>query len=219
MEDSVGGVTAVRTRSLGAAATLLALGGIAVAILLDPTFSWTGDALSDLGVRPRSAVAFNWGLILGGAVGVGYAVALGATPRPAERAGSGGDRSPTRVTSPLCAAALGLAMVAMAGVGAVDLTRPLHGPAAVGFYALVTAVFAIDGVARRDTRSGRAVLAFASAHVLVWATFIAGWWPVTGLALPELPGALMLAAWVWLVGPLPVLNPPPVLGALATDEH
>jgi hypothetical membrane protein len=213
MKDSVSGATAVRTRSLGAAATLLALGGIVVAILLDPTFSWSGDALSDLGVRPRSAVAFNWGLILGGAVGVGYAVGLGATQLPSEGADSGGDRSPTRATSPLCAAVLGLALVAMAGVGAFDLTRPLHGPAAVGFYALVTAVFAIDGSARRDTRRGRAVLAFVPAHLAIWVTYIAGWWPVTGLALPELPGALMLAAWVWLFGPLPVL------GAPATDEH
>lgn len=188
-----------RTRALGATATLLALGGIAVAVLLDPTFSWTSDALSDLGVREPSAPVFNWGLILGGAVGAGYAAELGrALDSPA---------------AALRAAVLALAMVAMAGVGAFDLTEPLHGPSAIGFYALVTVAFAVDGAVRRGTTTGKAVLAFVPVHLAVWATFVAGWWPVTGLALPELPGALMLAAWVWLLGPAPVLG-----AATRTDD-
>ncbi len=186
--------SAVDPRVFGAAATLLALGGIAVAVALDPGFSWTGDALSDLGVRDRSAPVFNRGLILGGLVGIGYAVGLWrAADRP-------------RMMSRLRAVVFALAMVAMAGVGLFDLTRPLHGPAAIGFYALITVVFGVDGVARRETTGGRIALAFVPIHVAVWATFVAGWWPVTGLALPELPGALMLAAWVWLVGPLPVVD-------------
>jgi len=182
------------TRSFGAAATLLALGGIAVAIALDPTFSWTADALSDLGVRDRSAPAFNWGLILGGIAGVGYALGLW-------RSAAGSPIAAVR------AAVLAFAMVAMAGVGVFDLTDPLHGPAAIGFYTLITVAFAVDGLARRSTTTGRVVLAFAAVHVAVWATFVAGGWPVSGLALPELPGALMLAAWVWVLGPLPVLGP------------
>jgi hypothetical membrane protein len=200
------------TRALGAAATLLALGGIAAAILLDPTFSWTSDALSDLGVRDRSAFAFNWGLILGGLAGVGYALGLW---RSSSEAG---------VLDGFRAGALAFAMAAMAGVGGFDLTEPLHGPAAIGFYALITVAFAVDGLARRGTATGRVVLAFAPVHVAVWATFVAGWWPVSGLALPELPGALMLAAWVWLLGPLPVLGPlfdsiEPPFGGAGTDEH
>jgi len=182
------------TRAFGAAATLLALGGIAAAILLDPTFSWTTDALSDLGVRDRSASAFNWGLVLGGVAGVGYALGI-------RRSAAEG-----RVIGAVRAAVLALAMVAMAGIGMFDLTEPLHGPAAIGFYALITVAFAVDGLARRGSTTGRVVLAFAPVHVAVWVTFVAGWWPVSGLALPELPGALMLAAWVWALGPLPVLG-------------
>ncbi|ELZ46600.1 hypothetical protein C463_04019 [Halorubrum californiense DSM 19288] len=176
------------TAALGAVATLLALGGIALAILLDPAFSWATDALSDLGVRDGSAAAFNWGLIGGGAAGVGYAAGIGRAGRP------------------LQAVLLALAMVAMAGVGVFDLTEPLHGPAAIGFYLLITVLFAVDGWIRRATATGRVALAFAPVHVTVWATFVAGWWPVTGLALPELPGTLMLAAWVWVVGPAPVVG-------------
>jgi len=208
--DAVDGPAAAR--AFGAAATLLALGGIAVAILLDPTFSWTADALSDLGVRGRSAAVFNRGLILGGAAGVGYAVGLW--------------RSVTRhgAIAAVRAGALALAMVAMAGVGVFDLTEPLHAPAAAGFYVLVTVAFAVDGLARRGTATGRVVLAFVPVHVAVWATFVAGWWPVSGLALPELPGALMLAGWVWALGPLPVLGAvfdsvETRSGDAGTDEH
>jgi len=206
--DTVGvGSTAV-TRALGAAATLLALGGIAAAILLDPTFSWTTDALSDLGVRDRSALVFNWGLILGGVAGVGYA--LGLWLSSSERGAVAAVR----------AAVLALAMVAMAGVGAFDLTEPLHGPAAIGFYTLITVVFVVDGLARRGTATGRVALAFVPLHVAVWATFVAGRWPVSGLALPELPGALMLAGWAWALGPLPVLgSAAPRSGGFQTDEH
>ena len=187
--------------ALGAVATLSALGGIALAVLLDPTFSWTADALSDLGVRDGSAVAFNWGLIGGGAAGVGYAACLGRAGRP------------------LRALLLALAMIAMAGVGLFDLTEPLHGPAAIGFYGLITLVFAVDGWVRRGAATGRVALAFAPVHVAVWATFVAGWWPVTGLALPELPGALMLAAWVWVVGPAPVVEAIRAAAGDPTDGH
>ena len=199
-----------RARLLGAIATALALGGIALATLLDPTFSWTGDALSDLGVRERSAPVFNGGLILGGLVGLGYAAGLWRVNRKPSAKGrdppvgrpSAFGRSPA--FGRFRALVFGLAMVAMAGVGLFDLTHPLHAPAAIGFYTSVTATFAVDGVARRGRPTGRITLAFVPIHVAVWATFLAGLWPVTGLALPELPGALMLAAWVWVVGPLPV---------------
>ena len=112
----------------GAAATLLALGGIALAVSLDPTFSWTTDALSDLGVRERSAAAFNGGLIGGGAVGVCYAVSR-AVAETSDR----GDGAPNRVGGAVRTLLLALSMVAMAGIGAFDITEPLHGPAAVGF--------------------------------------------------------------------------------------
>ncbi|MFO8115141.1 MAG: DUF998 domain-containing protein [Halorubrum sp.] len=181
-----------RTRTLGATATLLALGGIAAAIILDPTFSWSSDALSDLGIRGASAPVFNWGLILGGAVGAGYAVELG---RARDSRGAA-----------LRAVVLAFAMVALAGVGVFDLTEPLHGPSAIAFYALLTVAFAVDGTVRRGTTTGKLALAFVPVHVAVWATFLAGRWPVTGPALPELPGALALAAWVWFLGPAPVFG-------------
>ncbi|WP_281194176.1 DUF998 domain-containing protein [Halorubrum sp. F4] len=205
-DEPIGDGSPTAARVLGAVATLAALGGILLAIRLDPTFSWTTDALSDLGVRGRSAPAFNGGLVLGGLAGLGYAAGLW---------GRGHADMPVR----LRAIVFALAMVSMAGIGVFDLTRPLHGPAAVGFYLLVTVVFGIDGTVRRNVTTGRIALAFVPVHVAVWASFLAGFLPVTGLALPELPGALMLAAWVWLVGPLPVIRAGSVDSESATDEH
>lgn len=204
IESSFPSPTAARV--LGAVATLAALGGILLAIRLDPTFSWTTDALSDLGVRDRSAPAFNGGLVLGAVAGLGYAAGLW------ER-GHGDTLGQVR------ALAFAFAMVSMAGIGVFDLTRPLHGPAAVGFYLLITVVFGIDGTVRRSVATGRIALGFVPVHVAVWISFLAGYWPVSGLALPELPGALMLAAWVWLVGPLPVVGTLTVDSEPVTDEH
>ena len=60
-------------RHAGTIAPILALGGILLATMVDPTFSWTHDALSDLGIREESALVFNGALVLGGGVGAVYA--------------------------------------------------------------------------------------------------------------------------------------------------
>ena len=185
-----------RARLAGAAATLVAFGGILLATLLDPTFSWADDALSDLGVRPRSTPVFNGGLVVAGLVGLGYAPGLWQN-----RDGNGGRLLPRAV-----AVVFAFSMVGLAGVGLFDLTHPLHFPAAGGFYLFVTAAFALDGIARRRTRTGRLTLLLAPLHVLGWWTWSAGYWDVSGLALPELFGALLFAAWVWVLGPLPVVE-------------
>jgi hypothetical membrane protein len=53
------------------------LGGVAVGISLSPWFSWTSDALSDLGhPRHASALAFNAGLIASGLLYMVFALSL-----------------------------------------------------------------------------------------------------------------------------------------------
>lgn len=177
-------------RAAGAASPAVALGGILLATALDPTFSWTTDALSDLGVRAPSALAFNGALIAGGLLGLPYAHLL------FERA----DRA--------VAVAFGVGSLCLAGVGLFPSGTALHAPVAVGFYLLATVALAGDGVARRDESTGRLTLALAAGHVLSWTTWGAGLWPATGLALPEFVGALIVAAWVWLLGPVPAATPP-----------
>jgi len=187
-------------RRCGTLAPVVALGGILLATLLDPTFSWTADALSDLGVREASAPVFNGALVAGGALGLGYAPALWAAA--GDDAGTdddAGSRLAGRAVVPLFAAAT----VAMAGVGLFPIGSPLHAPAALAFYLLFTLAMAVDGLARRRSAAGRAALLLAGVHVAVWALWIAGLRPGPGLALPEFAGALLLAAWMWRVGPAP----------------
>lgn len=180
-------------RHAGTLAPIVAFGGILLAIGLDPTFSWTEDALSHLGVREASHIVFNAALILGGGLAVVYAAGLWRTS--AGRTGR------------IVAVGFGLAAIHLVGVGLFPAGHPLHAPAAIGFYALVTVVYLVDGSARRRTWTGRGTASLAVVHVLIWASWFAGLWPGSGLALPEFCGAVLVAGWIWVLGPRPTLRP------------
>lgn len=178
-------------RRSGAAAVAVTLAAIFVATLVSPAFAWTENALSNLGVTGTAAgtavtvVLFNGGLILGGALGVGFAVALARlAPSLAGRA---------------TAAALGLTVVFMALVGVFPQDTAPHFPVAVAFYLLVSATLWLDSLAALRQGWRRRGLAAAS---LGTANFV-GWlaWGLTGpptrpgLAIPELWGAICFSAW------------------------
>lgn len=178
-------------RFAGVLAILVTIGGILLATVLDPGFSWFDDALSNLGVRPVSAPIFNGALVLGGGLGLVYTLGLW--------------RVATNRLERLVAGTVGCAMLSMVGVGVFVIGHPLHAPAAVGFYLLVTLAFFLDGQDRNHTTSGRASLGLAIGHVVVWLTYAYGLWPGSGLALPEFVGALLLTGWILWLGPWPVL--------------
>lgn len=178
-------------RYAGGLAVIVAIGGILLATLLDPGFSWFEDALSDLGVRPASARTFNGALVIGGSLGLVYVVGVW--------------RVATNLPERLVAGTIAFAMISMAGVGVFVVGHPLHAPAAVGFYLLATLAFVVDGIDRRHTTTGRATLLVALGHLAVWATYANGLWPGAGLALPEFVGALLISAWILWLGPWPVL--------------
>lgn len=175
------------TRVAGLLAPAATLGCVLAATVVAPEFSWTGDALSDLGVGARTAPLFNGGLLVGGLLALPYAVALGRAAR-----GTIGRAAAT---------GFALAAVAMGLVGAFPTGHPLHLPAAVAFYLLLTATLAVDGASRRDAPTGAASLALAAVHVVVWAAWAAGVRPGPGLAIPEAVGAASLALWVWIASP------------------
>lgn len=178
----------------GVGAMIAALGGIALAVALAPWFSVTANALSDLGVADRAAVAtaFNGGLLLGGAVALAYAWALWAAA----------ETHSTR----LVAVEFGVAAGLMAGVGAFPSGSSLHFPVAIGFYLALTLVLATDGAVRRATTAGQLALAAAGVHVGQWWLWTAGVRFGPGLAIPELVGALLLAAWVLAGSPVAPLT-------------
>lgn len=172
----------------GVAGAAVAFGAIAVAVALAPWFSISANALSDLGQRSaRSAPVFTWGLVLAGALGAVFVVRLAA-------AETGRVRRIAQVV-------LFAAMSALAGIGLVpvDHSSGLHTPVSVTFFLALTYGLALDGTAsvlagRRRTGLGFVWLAFANATGWLVYALVAGQASV-GVALPELVGAVALAAW------------------------
>ena len=176
----------------GVAAPLLTLGAILVATLLSPSFTWAGSALSDLGVTPGVAPVFNGGLVAGAVVGLPFAWhRWSAAVDPFQRAGAAG---------------VGVALLAMGGVGLFPAGTALHLPVAAGFFAAFTYALFLHGtgsVRAGAAARGLATIWLAVAHVTAWLLWGVGAAAtgVTGIALPEFAGALAFGGWiVWTAG-------------------
>ncbi|WP_135365640.1 DUF998 domain-containing protein [Halosimplex halophilum] len=171
--------------AVGLAAVLVAFGGVVYAMAAAPWFSPLYYALSDLGARGvPTAPIFNGALLVGGALGAGFVVAvLADTDHPIRKAGG--------------IFAL-LAMLFMAFVGVFPLPHPLHGLVAVPFFLFLTlAVFLWGGgdyAAGRELR-GLVLVLLGVLHVVSWTWwFLFPWFP-PGIAIPELFGAAAFAVW------------------------
>ncbi|WP_224336949.1 DUF998 domain-containing protein [Haloprofundus halobius] len=175
-------------RRLGRVAPAVTLGAILTATVVAPWFSWSRDALSELGVDPVTALLFNGGLVVGALLALPYAVPLW--------------RAAVSRASRVVAVLFALTAVAMGLVGVFPMDTSPHFAVAVAFYLLLTATLAADGVVRRRATTGRRSLTLVVVHLLSWAAWAAGWFPGPGLALPELVGAVILAAWVLALSPV-----------------
>jgi hypothetical membrane protein len=170
----------------------LATGAIVAAAVASPSFSWTENALSDLGqpgapaATPLTTLLFDGGLVLGGFLGFGFMYALWmGSEHPIERA---------------AVVPLFLSLAGLIGVGVFPLSKPLHTPAAIGFYlfSMVTmGVYGLGNVTAGASRRGVATIALVAVHIAVWWWWVAaGSAAIPGLALPELAGALTFDLWV-----------------------
>lgn len=191
------GDTDIRRTSLLAGLSSAVLTNVAIlaAVAASPSFSWSENALSNLGqpgtasATPVTTALFDGGLVMGGLLGVAFTVALWSMASNLVQ----------RVSVPV----FGLAMVSMAGVGVFPQSQPLHAPAAISLYVLSMVAMAFHGtgaVASGARRLGGATLTLVAVHAGVW------WWWRTGgpilregLAVPELAGALVITVWVLLV--------------------
>lgn len=172
-------------RWCGPAAIGVSAVGILLATVLAPWFSWTGNALSDLGAAGAStALLFNGTLIVTGILGIPFALYLYASQRDHVRR--------------IGAVVFGLATVALALIGVFPLPSPTHAPVAIAFFLLFTVAIAVDGVGA--FRQGRRVdgalsVTLAAVHVLGWV--VARTIALEGIALPELLGTIVL--WIWIL--------------------
>ncbi len=175
------------SRYAGFTAPVVGLGGIAAAILVSSTFDWSHSALSDLGVAPATALLFNGGLIVAAILALAFVWSLG--------------NAATTALERLVAVEFTLAAITMGLVGVFLEGTPLHLPIAVSFYLLLTATLATDGITRRNELTGVLCVALAVLHFAVWYAWVRGIVP-GGLAVPETFGALLLGAWIYVLGPL-----------------
>ncbi|WP_136715135.1 DUF998 domain-containing protein [Halorientalis salina] len=175
----------------GVVAPAFTLGAVVLATLLSPSFSWTGNALSNLGGTVSDAstsltrAVFNGGLVGGGLVGLGFGYALLRSVRNrVELAGVG---------------LFGLVLLAMALIGVFPEGTDPHVPAAVGFYVLLSVAlwtYGIGNVLAGARTRGLATVAGGLLNTGAWTV-----WTVTGevmrpgLALPEIVGATVFGVW------------------------
>lgn len=180
--------TASVARASGVAAVAVAFAGILAAVASAPWFSWASNALSDLGVAGGlTATLFNYSLVAAGVLALPFAWWLATTAD--SRFGV------------LTAAGFAVTGGCMAGVGLFPSDTSLHFPVAAGTYLGLTYTLALDAsdaVVAGAPRRALAGLWGALGHLTMWLLWaVAG--PavgISGLALPEVGGALLLAAWV-----------------------
>ncbi|ASA77830.1 DUF998 domain-containing protein [Thermococcus sp. 5-4] len=160
---------------------LIFIVGLLIVLSQNPWFSFTGNALSDMGsVRNPVNYYFNGFLMVFAALG--FIAAIGAL------------RNGLSYLMPL-------AMVLLFLVGVFPEEYAPHAPAAVFFYVLALADITIIGLklGRKGLSAGYAwsvlaVLTFALMLYLVKARVF------KGLAIPELVGAATILAWFTYIG-------------------
>lgn len=177
----------------GPASIAVSAVGILAATLLAPWFSWTSNALSDLGAAGAStAPLFNGTLILAGLLGLPFAVRLVV------------DRSGW--VRGLGALLFGAASLSLSLIGVFPIPSPYHATVAVPFFLLFTLAIAIDGVGA--IRGGHRVdgtlsLSLAAIHVVGWLVWSDS--GLVGVAIPELVGSVAL--WIWILRRFSVVRP------------
>jgi len=175
-------VTVVRLAGFcGLTAPVIVFTLVATSIFYSPWFSWTANALSDLGVHGFAAILFNLGLIIGGILTFTFAIGLRETlPRGL-----------------LAHAGILVLMSAAAALCAIGLfpepAGEIHFYVSVAFFTLFPISLFLTGAATIGHQPVRslgllAVLAGLTA-ALVWAL------PWTSAAIPEALSSIALSAW------------------------
>jgi hypothetical membrane protein len=176
---------------MGILAPISAFLFIALSIASYPQFSWTNNALSDLGVVSGvTATLFNYGLYTCGVMALWFAIGLfkflnqNALGKIGAIIFAGGG-------------------VALEGIGwAPENIRPYHYIFSVAFFSLVpVALLAIAAYffTIKQKRSGVFTLLVALFAAVAWVFYFLVRY-VPGVAIPELLSALAVSAWAIAVG-------------------
>ena len=170
-------------------ATVIAFGAILITTTVAPWFSWTGNALSDLGHHDRAtARLFNGGLILAGLIGAAFPLWLVFDTDGFLRR--------------LGAVVVAVTLVDLALIGVFPTPNDLHGTVSVVFFVGVTLGLIVWGIGdiRDDRRLRCGVIAAAGFfHGVFWVVWFSSVIPYEGVAIPEFVGAVALAGTALMI--------------------
>ena len=164
---------------------------IALSILTYPQFSWTNNALSDLGVVPGvTATLFNFGLYVSGLLSLIFAIGLYKYLSK-------------NILGKIGAIVFFAANLSLEGIGwAPENIRPFHYIFSVAFFTLVPiALLVIAGYLfiTSEKRLAEFTLLIAVLAAAPWVLYFLVQY-VPGVAIPELLSALAGSAWTVVVG-------------------
>jgi hypothetical membrane protein len=176
----------------GVAAPLIALTCVFLAVASWSAFSWTDNALSDLGAVPGiTKLLFNNGLIVGAVFAVVFA--SGFAPFLKES----GFGAASAVFFALDALALGAIGIFPSGMA------PMHLYASVAFFVLfpiaeflITAALLRGGRKKLSAYTLASAVAAASVWIIHWTIYPFG----AGVAIPEIVAALCAGIWTAVIG-------------------
>lgn len=178
---------------IGFVGPLVALVCIIIAIVLSPWFTWSDNALSDLGNYNNgmaAAVVFNAGLIITGIMMMYFTVTGFKELKD----------WPTRIALMILMVSIGF-MVSI-GIFSENFGQ-LHFIVSVGFFAPFPFAMWIVAVAWLRFRRLRLfclisfLLPFISLYM--WTAYFGGTLPWTGVAIPEIVTAFTAIGWIWVI--------------------
>jgi len=170
----------------GVITPLIVITLIALAISHSPWFSWTENALSDLGVQGIAAVLFNSGLIIGGILTGIFAIGLRETLR-------------TRTLAHAGTLILILDVAALCAIGIFPETAgDIHFYVSVAFFTLFPVSVFFIGASMMRVSSERRLGLFT---VLVGVVAAVVWvFPWEAVAIPEIVAGLAASVWSIVFG-------------------
>ena len=168
----------------GIAAPILIIALIMFAVYLSPWFSWTDNALSDLGVREAAAI-FNFSLIIGGLLALVFALGLREILKE-------------YLMGKVGTALFILDTVILCSIGVFpESAGRIHLYVSVAFFLLLPiSILLIGAAAVKSTRKRLGMITIASGFLtgLIWML------PWTSPAIPEMLTALTASFWAMLFG-------------------
>ncbi len=151
------------------------------AISLAPWFSWTENALSDLGVDEKAGFPFNLALILGGVFLALFTVGFK-------------DTLPNKVFSKISSSLMFLDSVALCAIGIFpENVKPWHFYASFTFFVLIPFFQFLAGgafLSEGEKSTGWFTVVLGAITLAVWA------FPWKAVAIPEAITALILTVWI-----------------------